>query len=192
MNKRTLRILLAGDSISFGYGPIVRELLSGRLDVQNLPENGRTSANLLAHIEEWMIKPAFEIIHLNCGLHDVLIDPGSSSHRVPVEQYEKNLEEIIRRLKEETSAKLVWATTTPVIDELREAKGGTMRWDKDVKAYNEVACRVMAGFGIPVNNLYKVIEDAGKEECISADGTHMNAKGYRLLAKTVADFLCSL
>ena len=174
MDENIRKVLLAGDSISFGYGPRVRRILDGIFDVENLPENGGPSANLLAHTDEWMIKPNFDIIHFNCGLHDLLV------YNVRLEVYESNLEKIVRRLTDETSSVLVWAMTTPVIG------------SQGILLLNEVARKVMTRHDIPANDLYKVIEEGGKERCIGGDHVHMTDFGYELLAKAVADFLLKL
>ncbi|MCW4021063.1 MAG: SGNH/GDSL hydrolase family protein [Candidatus Bathyarchaeota archaeon] len=184
--------MLAGDSISFGYGPRVKTLLEGVFEVANLPENGKTSENLRVHINEWMIKPRFQVIHLNCGLHDLAIERNNNSHRVSLERYRENVEEIIRRLKNETSAILIWATTTPVIDEWHRIRKGFDRFESDVRLYNEATLKVMAGLNVPVNDLHAAIMEAGREKCIRLDGVHMNTIGYDLLAKAVADILLNL
>ncbi len=192
MIKQVPKVLLAGDSISFGYGSLVQAILRNKFEVSNLPENGGTSANLLAHIDDWMVKPGYDIIHVNCGLHDIAIECETRRHRAPLEQYRMNVEEIIRRLKDETSAIIVWATTTPVIDERHTARKGFDRHEQDVSVYNEAARRIMLKLNVPINDLHRVIEDAKKEICIGPDGVHMTETGYALLAKAVTEFFSTL
>jgi lysophospholipase L1-like esterase len=186
------KVLLAGDSISFGYGPHVRERLEGTCDAVNLPANGGTSANLLAHLDDWLIRPGFDVIHLNCGLHDLARDRDASGPRVSPEQYEANLREVFRRLKGETRATLAWATTTPVIDERHAARKGFDRREKDVLAYNAVALRVAQEAGLPVDDLHRVVEAAGAEGCVGPDGVHMTDAGNAALADAVAAFITDL
>ncbi len=192
MAKRLSKVLLAGDSISFGYGPKVQRILEGAFDVKNLPENGRTSANLLARMNEWIVKPGFNVIHLNCGLHDIVIKQDTKEHRVPLRQYEANLRKIVEAIRNETDAVLAWATTTPVVDELRQTATSFIVHEQDVSAYNEVALRVMKRFGIPIDDLHKAVEDAGTRRCISTDGLHMADYGYEILAIAVSDFILSM
>lgn len=186
------RVLLAGDSISFGYGPRVKNLLEGVFEVANLPENGRTSENLRIHIDEWMIKPRFQVIHLNCGLHDLAIERDSYVHRVSLERYRENVEEIILRLKNGTSSILIWATTTPVIDHWHNIRKGFDRFESDVELYNETALEVMAALNVPINDLHAVVMEAGRGKCIRLDGVHMKPIGYDLLAKAVAHTILKL
>lgn len=186
------KVLLAGDSVSFGYGPHVRERLEGACDAVNLPANGGTSANLLAHLDDWLIRPEFDVIHLNCGLHDLARERDASGPRVSLEQYEVNLREVFRRLKGETRAALAWATTTPVIDERHAARKGFDRHEKDVLAYNAVALRVAQEAGLPVDDLHRVVEEAGSEGCVGPDGVHMTDAGNVALADAVAGFIIDL
>lgn len=193
------KVLLAGDSISMGYGPHVRERLEGVCDVVNLPANGGTSANLLAHLDDWLIRPGFDAIHLNCGLHDLARDrdapacpAGRSGPRVGLEQYEANLREIFRRLKRETRSLLAWATTTPVIDERHAARKGFDRRERDVLAYNAVALRTAKEADLPVDDLHRIVEGAGTEGCIGPDGVHMTDAGNAALADAVAAFITDL
>ncbi len=185
-------VLLAGDSMSFGYGPNVAKILHGAFEVHNLPGNGGTSANLLFHVDDWMVKPCFDIIHLNCGLHDLALVRETGCHRVPLDYYEENLHKIILKLKEETRSVLVWANTTPVIYHRHRSHKAFDRQEKDVISYNKVAAGVMARHGVTTNDLHRVVEEAGRERCISEDGVHMTDFGNDLLARTLANLLRSL
>jgi len=198
MINQIQKVLIAGDSISYGYGPLVQDILHSKFEVSNLPaisNVGRSSVDLLTHIDEWMIKPKYDVIQVNCGLHDIRFYPEPKKHKVPLEQYAANVEEIIRRLRNETSVIVVWATITPVIDERwKNSAGGAVyeRHESDVRNYNDAAECIMSKLNIPINDLHRVIEEAGKEECLGADGVHMTPKGYALLAKAVAVFVSTL
>jgi len=191
--KRAMpKVLLAGDSISFGYGPKVAEILRGTFEVQNLPANGGTSANLLAHLEDWMVKPCFDIVHLNCGLHDIAIEREAKRHRVPPTLYRENVERIVLRLRKQTPAVLAWATTTPVIYRRHRSHKDFDRREGDVVRYNRIASRIMARHQVLVDDLHRVVEQFGRGACIREDGVHMTDLGNDLLARSVADFLSHL
>ena len=178
--------LIAGDSISIGYTPHVRKLLEGRFKVEHHPDNGGTSANMLHHMAEWILLRDPDVIHINAGLHDLAVDPGKEGPRITTDQYEKNLREIVRRLKSETSARIIWATTTPVVDEWHARVKGFIRRDTHVRVYNRIARKVMEKAGVEINDLYQVIMDADPKKCIKPDGVHMNDHGNHLLAGAVA------
>jgi len=185
-----LKVILIGDSIRMGYEPLVREKLAGRAEVWGPEENGGDSTNVLAHLDEWALDRAADVIHFNCGLHDLKVLPDGA-HQVALEEYARNLKEIVERLTSETDARLIWATSTPVVDDRHQARKGCdfQRFAKDVETYNRQALQIVNAAGIRVNDLHGVVERAGIESCVGPDGVHMTAKGYRILAETVASIL---
>lgn len=183
------KVLLAGDSISFGYGPGVKDILCGEFDVANLPGNGGTSTNLLSHLHDWLLAPRSDVIHLNCGLHDIAIARDTRQHRVPLDMYRANLDNLITMLEEGTSSVLIWASTTPVIYNRHRINKDFDRREGDVLAYNRIASRVMTEHGVPINDLHGVVKRAGMKRCIGEDGVHMTDFGNGILAKAVARYL---
>ncbi len=186
------KVLLAGGSISKGYGPPVKARMETVCDASVLPANGGTSANLLANFEAWFVTPCFDLIHVNCGLHDLARDRDKTGTRVGLEVYEANLRALFRKLREETRSRLAWATTTPVIDERHAARKGFDRHEQDVRAYNAVSLRVAAEFGLPVDDLHAVVTASGPEGCVGPDGVHMTDAGYAILSDAVAGFVTGL
>mgnify|MGYP000212261714 CR=1 FL=1 len=57
-----------------------------------------------------------DLIHLNCGLHDLRTDHYGGQSLVPLPVYALYVERILRYLRQHNRAVLVWATTTPVVD----------------------------------------------------------------------------
>jgi len=181
------KVLILGDSISIGYAPVAARELAGDVFVAHHEGNSGDSANLLAHLDAWLAADAdADLVHFNVGLHDLRLWRRSGEHQVPLVAYRDNLAEIVRRL-EATGKALVWATTTPVDDE-RNARGtgDFFRRNADVLAYNAAAREIVDAAGIPVNDLYAVIADAGPGDCLREDGVHMTDRGYVLLGQTVA------
>jgi isoamyl acetate esterase len=178
------RILLLGDSIKVYMQPFVTEMLAGKAVVEG-PESCKTSGNLLEHLDSWL-EGKNDIIHFNCGLHDIAIDRASGRRRTELTQYQQNIHQICQRLRQ-TEAKLIWATSTPVIDERHMAAKSFDRSDEDVQFYNRAALEVISQYDIIVNDLYRVVADAGKEKYISEDGVHHTSEGCRLLAQAVVN-----
>ena len=65
------KVILIGDSIRMGYQPTVQQALLNQAHVWVPQENGGTSTNVLAHLDEWILSHRPDIVHLNCGLHDL-------------------------------------------------------------------------------------------------------------------------
>jgi len=72
-NKPTA--LLIGDSICMGYRPLVKQRLEDKVNIIGTDDNGGDSSNLLKNLDEWIIKQNADLIHFNCGLHDLRVDP---------------------------------------------------------------------------------------------------------------------
>ena len=184
------KVILIGDSIRMGYEPLVREMLTGTAEVWGPDGNGGDSRNVLAHIDAWAVEREADVVHFNCGLHDLKV-LADGSHQVPVDEYVRNLRDIIGRLRGGTTARLIWATSTPVHDERHRARPGSefTRLQKDVETYSRKALEVVNAAGLVVNDLHDVIERAGLAGCLSPDGVHMTERGNRLLAETVASIV---
>jgi hypothetical protein len=113
------RIVLVGDSIRLGYAPIVAKRLEGKAVVISPRANGGDSANVLRQLDEWVIREQPAIVHFNCGIHDTKKSKTSGRFQVPPEAYAANLRAIVERIRAGTKAKVVFATTTPVLNETR-------------------------------------------------------------------------
>ncbi len=185
----TPTVLIIGDSVSMqphGYLPDLVRILGSRFRVIHNPGNGGDSANVLAHLDEWVSAARPDVIHFNCGLHDIKFGREELTRQQEPDAYERNLREIVRKLKSRTTARLVFALTTPVNEERHMATKDFDRRKADVELYNAIARRVMAERNIPVNDLHKAIMDAGPDACLSHDGVHMTGRGDAALAKAVA------
>lgn len=182
------RVLLVGDSIRLGYAPGVAQRLSGKAIVISLPENGGDSANVLAHLDEWILQQKPDVVHLNCGLHDLRRAKKDGRHQVELDRYTENLRRIVARIRERTDAALVFADTTPIVDDRHAKRGDDYdRTEADVRRYNAVAIKVMGELGVPVHDLHWVVEQGGPETMLGTDGTHYTAAGSDRLAEAVAD-----
>jgi lysophospholipase L1-like esterase len=179
------RVFLVGDSIAAGYAEAVREHLAGRADVRLRPENGEDSRNLLRRAPAWLAGEHFDVIHFNCGLHDIKRAHATGDPQVPIEEYERNLYRIVELLRP-YAHRLIWARTTPVMDGQPVPWKGFDRFNRDVDAYNQVADAVMTGSGIALNDLHGAVVGAGIEACLSEDGVHMTEAGDRVLGEQVA------
>ena len=182
-------VVLVGDSIRLAYQPIVADRLKGRARVVGTSENGEDSRNVLAHLDDWAIRPRPAVVHFNAGLHDIKADPATGRHQVEPAEYRANLRAILGRLGAETSARLIFATSTPVVDD-RQAKSGLpirIR-EADVEAYNRIALDVMKGSSIvAVDDLHAAAVRLGPGEGHTPDGVHFEAAATKVLGDRVAD-----
>ena len=129
------------------------------------------TSTAVKYIDKWMADKKWDVIHFNWGLHDMkYVDqegkrtsPENGRPQVPIEQYEQNLEELVKHMKK-TGAALIFATTTPV------PEGASGRIAGDAKKYNEVAMKIMKKHNVIINDLYSLAlphlkEIQKKQEC---------------------------
>ncbi|MFM8470081.1 MAG: SGNH/GDSL hydrolase family protein [Limisphaerales bacterium] len=173
------RVLLIGDSISIGYTVPVRDLLKGKANVHRIAENGGPTTNGTTKLTKWLGTNKWDVIHFNWGLHDLKFMENGKA-QVSLEDYEKNLRELVKELKA-TNAKLIWCATTPVPD----ARLTPPRKDSDVQAYNAVAKKVMDENKIPINDLYAHTLPKLADVQLPAN-VHFKKEGSEFLAKQVA------
>ncbi len=172
------RVLLIGDSISKGYTPEVQKLLAGKANVYRIPTNGGQTTKGLENLKAWLGEGKWDVIHFNWGLHDLKF--GTDGKRlVSPEDYEKNLRELVRRLKA-TNAKLIWCATTPV----PEGDVNPGRKNSDVIAYNAIARKIMDENGVAIDELYEFALPKLKEIQLP-NNVHFSPAGSAVLAKQV-------
>ena len=157
------RVLILGDQVYQQPATELRKELKGKAEV-NFPGikpgevwNSTTALELL---DRQLGDGRWDLIHFNCGLGDLIHRvPGVKAFRVmprhaggirttDPRQYEKNLHALVTRLKT-TGAKLVWASTTPI----RHSSTNVFAKGTEIE-YNAIAAKVMAGRGIPTNDMY--------------------------------------
>ena len=168
------RVLLIGDSVSRGYTQAARNALKGKVNVHRAPANCGPTATGLKKLDVWLGDGNWDLIHFNFGIHD---------RRTNVDDYEKRLEEIVKRLKQ-TGAKVVWASSTPIPADWKE--GPEMKAKLEEK--NAIAAKVMERNGVEIDDLFTFITPHLSEVQNPKD-VHFNGKGYDLLGKQVAEYI---
>ena len=191
-NPKLPYVMLIGDSISSGYTDPVRKLLAGKANVyrplkpdETVKIGGPITIGL-EFLDKWLGDKKWDVIHFNWGLHDMkyvdekgeMTSPEKGRQQVPIEDYEKNLEELVNRLKK-TGAILIFATTTPV------PEGAFGRVKGDAERYNAVAVKVMRKNGVIIDDLYSFALPRLKEIQKERD-VHYTEDGYQLLGEQVA------
>lgn len=180
------RVLLIGDSISIGYTVDVQKALAGKANVHRIPTNGGPTTRGLESLDVWLGESKWDVIHFNWGLHDLkyvdaknqLVEVSKGKYQVPLDEYEKNLTQIVKRL-EKTGAKLIWRNTTPV------PEGANGRVPGDAVKYNSVAAKIMAAHQIPTDDHYAFVKPRMEELMLPAN-VHFNQAGYAALGNQAA------
>jgi len=194
-DEKLPNVLILGDSISIGYTLEVRKLLVGKANVYrplskggDKPENCSGTTAGVQNIDRWLGDKKWAVIHFNWGLHDlkhVKKEDGKPSGdpadpvQATVEQYSKNLEEIVQKLKA-TGAKLIFATTTPVVPGTKSP----LREPEAPGRYNEAALKIMTANGVRINDLYAFALPR-LEKLQLPKNVHFTSDGSKALAEQV-------
>ena len=182
-------VILLGDSIRMGYEPFVVKELGDSAEVWAPKENGAHTANLLVQLSTWVLPKHAAVIHVNAGLHDLkTLHYDTRENVIPVKHYRDNVATLLRTMREHTSAKLIWATTTMVNDEgsrqAREKNREFRRYNADVETYNRASLQVCHKLHVPVDDLYALSRQLTAKQM--PDGVHFTPEGYQLLGRQVA------
>ena len=187
------RVLLIGDSISIGYTLSAREALKGVANVHRIPTNGGPTSKGLSNIDDWLGSSKWDVIHFNWGLHDLCYrhpdsktqgnrDKVNGSVTHSVEEYSRNLEKLVVRMKK-TGSRLIFATTTPV------PQGEAGRKVGDDILYNKAALTVMRKHKVSINDLHGLMANRMSQFGIRPGNVHFTPEGSMLLAEKVAKAL---
>lgn len=182
------KLYLIGDSIRMGYAPFVAAALSGRVKVYWPYENCRFAAYTYYALGDWehnmRVGEDCDVVHWNAGLHDVVHFADDESV-TPPEIYAYYLKRIYKRVKFlYPNAKQIFATNTPVQEELYGY--WLHRNNAEIEVLNAAAYEALAGLDIEINDLHSAV----RHEHFS-DATHFNTPaGREAMTKAVLAAVC--
>ncbi len=193
-SKTPKKILIIGDSISIGYTPHVKELLGDRAIVVHNPGNAQHTGTGLEKVVEWIGDEDWDVIQFNWGLWDLAYrnptvnnqgnrDKINGKVTFTPEQYQTNLDSLVRIIQSASNARLLFVTTSYV------PEGEAGRFVKDGEVYNQAALEVMDKFNIPITDLYQCSKEIHPDFGTASDNVHYTSLGYRQLAKKVIEGL---
>ncbi|NBI05553.1 SGNH/GDSL hydrolase family protein [Senegalia massiliensis] len=196
------KIFVIGDSVSIHYGPYLRKMIKDKFDydrkrgieqaLKNLDKpigaNAGDSRMVLEYLtEEYQKNLKYDILIINCGLHDIRVDRFSNKIQVELEEYKLNLIKIIE-ISKTIANKVIWIGLTPVIDEIHNLrKEGFLRYGEDVKSYDNAAKQIMKEYNIPYIDIYNFTKNLGVD--IYSDHVHFKDNIKKLQAAFIAGYL---
>ena len=210
--KKGEKIAFMGDSITQsgnrknGYVTLVMDALNREgLKVTHVPAgvSGNRSPDMLARLDKAVISKEPDWMLLSCGVNDVwhfTLKLGNRTFTgVPLDDYKKNIREIISKA-EEAGIKVVILTSTMIGEDPQKDT------NKKLEPYNAFLRELAKEEGLPLADLNKDMQAALKEipdeegkarmfgepgyqrnikNKLTTDGCHMNKLGNIMMAKGV-------
>lgn len=195
MGNALKKVILIGDSIRLGYQPYTSLYLMEKADIRGPESSCGHTYHILENAYRWLGEEGDVIYHISACHHDIMTVPyESNKNLVDISDYVANIQRIIKYIHlANPKAIIIWATSTPVVDEKVYATLNTMKgnglYNKDVIIYNNAAVKEVTRLGIPVNDLYTYVLEGDPDRIMLEDGIHFNETGYQLLGEQVANAL---
>ncbi|HEV2324421.1 MAG TPA: SGNH/GDSL hydrolase family protein [Terracidiphilus sp.] len=176
-------VLLEGDSITRGYYPAVAKDLSGVANVYLFATSAcsgdpRLPEQLRDYFRMMGVKFAAE--HFNNGMHGWGYTEA---------QYAAGLPKMIAALKAGApGAKLIWATTTPLLGDsvAPGGPGAPQATNARIDARNRLAAVVMRREGIPTDGLHALMM---KHQDLHSGDVHYTEAGYAVAGAQAAEMI---
>ncbi|MFE5320848.1 GDSL-type esterase/lipase family protein [Paenibacillus sp. NPDC056579] len=195
-------IFIVGDSISIQYGPYLKKMVESKLHYdrkrgeeqaladldQPVGANGGDSRMVLEYLNTERSKGmTYDLLLINCGLHDMKTDPVTGEKQVPLSEYRDNLEKIVATVRD-IARSFLWIRTTDAVEAIHNSRSTSFhRFHRDVLAYNSAADEVMTSHGIPILDLYTFTRSFG--ESGYCDHVHFTEEVRRLQAAYIAGYM---
>ena len=188
------KVVLLGDSIRIGYDRYVRDALFGQAEVLFPGENCAFAQNVLRRVNLWKDDGKWGndvvLVHWNAGLWDCLHLDGEGP-LTPLPVYRDFLTRIHRRLRRHfPAARLIFATSTPVIEEGYTNPSLYARFNTEIEAFNAAAREALEPVGETIDDLYVVMAQAPNDE--HSDMTHWyTPAGTKRIGDAVLASVCA-
>ncbi|MCC7249794.1 MAG: SGNH/GDSL hydrolase family protein [Lysobacter sp.] len=190
-SDRRFRVALIGDSIRMNAEPFLRKRLSSDIELFAPPTNSESSRKVLAHLREWVPMGSAELVHLNCGLHDLRYDPGRDRPVCALDEYAANLEAIFAYLHE-IGAAVVWATSTPFDEATHNSTKASRRYAADLREYNARSIEIARRYGATIHDLHAKLSQMRLEDLWLPDGLHFNRAGCDAVGAAMAEVIADV
>ena len=179
-----MRVFLVGDSIRMNAERHVCAQLPHALSLLSPSVNCESSRQVSEKIEEWAPADEGDIVHLNCGLHDIRRNPGTHWPVCTLEEYQYNLVSVFEFLSARR-AKVIWATSTPFIEDVHNSIKPSRRFRKDLLDYNAASRALAEKYGFAVNELCGQLANSSLGELLLPDGLHFHDTGNKAVAEMI-------
>lgn len=119
------------------------------------------------------------------GANDAAFVTTENAFRVSAEQFESNLEDVLKKARA-ISKKILVVNILPVVEAMNDGRNGKTRKNEYMMKYNKVLKDLSDKFGTEFVDAYSLFMNAGHESLfIPDDGLHPNEKGHELMFNAI-------
>ncbi len=154
-------------------------------------DNAGDSNMVLGYLQEENLNNVkYDVLMINCGLHDIRVDRESRNIQTTKETYVSNINKIID-VANLMANQLIWVTSTPFDEKIHNSRQeGFFRFNKDLLIYNEAANEIMNKKGIFILDLYSFTNSL--RENIFCDHVYFKNEVRALQSAFIAGYLNNL
>ena len=183
-----IKYLALGDSTGAGVGArdggyvarLFKRIVALRpgSEVTNLCISGATTGDVLRTQLERGIRSDPHLITLGIGINDI-------GHGVSLEQFSKNYEELLSRLRTDTKAAIVVTNIPDISSAPRIPPSMRQEYRQEIVAFNQKLGEIASRHQVSLFDIYAVTHQqlASHPEFFSADGFHPSDEGYQFWAE---------
>ena len=183
-----IKYLALGDSTGAGVGArdggyvarLFNRIVALRpgSEVTNLCVSGATTADVLRAQLERGIRSDPHLITLGIGINDI-------GHGVSLEQFSKNYEELLSRLRTDTKAAIVVTNIPDISSAPRIPPSMRQEYHQEIVDFNQKLGEIASRHQVSLFDIYAVTHEqlASHPEFFSADGFHPSDEGYQFWAE---------
>jgi lysophospholipase L1-like esterase len=144
----------------------------------NLCVSGATTSEVLHDQMDSGVGADPQLVTLGIGINDI-------GHGLSLEQFSKNYEEILARLRQNTSATIVVTNIPDISSAPRIPSGMRGEYHRHIVEFNQKLAEIAAAHDVIVFDIYTVTHEQlpSHPEYFSADGFHPSDQGYELWAE---------
>ncbi len=177
-----------GDSTGVGVGArnggyvarLFQKIASERPEskLSNLCVSGATTADVLGSQLRRGIAANPNLVTLGIGINDI-------GHRIGVEEFARNYEEILSELRKGTSAQIVVTNIPDISSAPRIPKFARRQYQQAIIDFNERLEAIAARYEVTVFDVHTMTRDQlpSHPEFFSSDGFHPSDAGYEMWAR---------
>ena len=144
----------------------------------NLCFSGATTSDVLREQIDDGVRAAPQLVTLGIGINDI-------GHGVSVEQFAKNYEEILAKIRSQTKATIIVTNIPDISSAPRIPAAMRDQYQQEIIQFNRSLTEIAVAHGAGLFDVYAITHEQlpGHPEYFSGDGFHPSDKGYELWAE---------